>query len=257
MSASDSTSAVSKAQPGQDHGSAGFHTTHWTAIITAGRDASEEAVAALESLCRTYWYPLYAFSRRQGQSPADSEDLTQQFFAGFLERRSFESANPERGRFRNYLLASFKNFLANEHHRRTTAKRGGRFAFVSLEDTQLETHFQNEPSHHITPEHQYDHSWAMTLLAKVANDLKCEYQAAGKGASFDALEVFLTGGRSDNGYETIAASLGVSESAVKMAVMRLRQRYGVLLRREIAQTLNDPSGVDDELRHLLQSLSPR
>lgn len=243
--------------PRQDHGPAGFHTTHWSAVFAAGRDASQEGLAALESLCRTYWYPLYAYSRRQGQSPADSEDLTQQFFAGFLERKSFESADPERGRFRNYLLASFKNFLANEHHRRTTAKRGGRFAFVSLDDTQLETHFQNEPSHHVTPEHQYDHAWAMTLLGKVARDLKAEYQAAGKAAAFDTLEVFLTGGRSDSGYDTISASLGVSESAVKMAVMRLRQRYGLLLRREIAQTLNDPSGVEDELRHLLQALSPR
>lgn len=236
-------------------GQGAFATTHWSAVYAAGAATSHEAMVALESLCRTYWYPLYAYSRRQGSSPADSEDLTQHFFASFLEHNSFAAATPERGRFRNYLLTSFKNFLANEHYGRMTAKRGGRFAFVSMDDTALETHFQNEPADHSTPERHFDHAWAMTLLAKVARDLKAEYDSAGKADVFAVLQVFLTGAKGDSSYETIGAGVGLSESAVKMAVMRLRRRYGELLRREIAQTLNDPRGVEDELRHLLEAIS--
>lgn len=241
----------------QAGGRGAFATTHWSAVFAAGGATSPDAMAALESLCGIYWYPLYVYSRRQGHSPANSEDLTQDFFASFLERNSFAAATPERGRFRNYLLASFKNFLANAHQRRMTTKRGGRFAFVSIDDTTLETNFQNEPADHTTPERQFDHAWAMTLLAKVARDLKAEYDAAGKSDVFAVLQVYLTGGKGDSSYETVGAGLGLSESAVKMAVMRLRRRYGELLRREIAQTLNDPRGVEDELRHLLQALSPR
>lgn len=232
-----------------------FATTHWSAICAAGGTTSPEVMAALKLLCRTYWYPLYAYSRRQGHGPADSEDLTQQFFASFLERNSFAAAKPERGRFRNYRLASFRNFLANEHHRRTTAKRGGRFAFVSMDDTALETHFQSEPADPSTPERRFDYAWAMTLLSKVAGDLQAEYDSAGKADIFAALQVFLTGATGDVGYETVGAGVGMSESAVKMAVMRLRRRYGELLRREIARTLNDPLGVEDELRHLLEAVA--
>ncbi len=239
----------------QVSGRGAFATTHWSAVFAAGGATSPDALAALESLCRTYWYPLYAYSRRQGNGPADSEDLTQHFFASFLERNCFAAATPERGRFRNYLLASFKNFLANEHHRRMTAKRGGRLAFVSIDDSTLETHFQNEPADHTTPERQFNHAWAMTLLAKVARDLKAEHDAAGKSDVFAVLQVYLTGSKGDVSYENIGAGLGLTESAVKMAVMRLRRRYGELLRREIAQTLNDPRGVEDELRHLLEAIT--
>jgi DNA-directed RNA polymerase specialized sigma24 family protein len=243
--------------PGRGHegGGGNFHTTHWSAVSLAGEDTSPESLAALESLCRTYWYPLYAYCCRQGHSPADGEDLTQQFFAAFLERNSFAAATPERGRFRSFLLASFKNFLANEHHRRVSVKRGGRFAFVSLDDTELETRFKNGPADRTTPEQQYDHAWAMTLLGKVASDLKAEYDTAGKSGIFAALQTCLTGAGSDAGYQAIGASLGMSESAVKMAALRLRQRYGQLLRREIARSLNDPSGVEDELRHLLEAIT--
>jgi RNA polymerase sigma-70 factor (ECF subfamily) len=255
MSAPDPSPVDGLRSPVEESRSGGFHTTHWTAVFAAGNPACPEATAALESLCRTYWYPLYAYSRREGRSPADAEDLTQQFFATFLESNSFAAATPERGRFRNYLLASFKNFLTNEHHRRMTAKRGGRFAFVSLNDTALETQFQNEPADRTTPEQHYDHAFAMTLLAKVARDLKAEYDSTGKPEAFAALQVFLTSSREDQGYQSIGATLGLSESAVKMAVMRLRRRYGELLRREIAQTLNDPNGIEDELRHLLEGIT--
>ena len=234
-----------------------FNTTHWSVVMTAGQEDSPKATAALERLCLGYWYPLYAYCRRQGYSPADGEDLTQQFFAAFLERNSFATATPERGRFRNFLLASFKNFLANEHHRRTAIKRGGRMTFVSLDDTDFETHYRNEPADPFTPEHKFDQAWAMTLLGKVMKELKAEYVAADKGAAFETLHVFLTGEKTEMTYEKIGADLGVTESAVKMAVMRLRQRYGQMLRREIAHTLTDPAGVEDELRHLVEALSRR
>jgi RNA polymerase sigma-70 factor (ECF subfamily) len=235
----------------------GFHTTHWSVVLTAGQSDSPGAAVALERLCRSYWYPLYAYSRRQGQSPADAEDLTQQFFAAFLGRNSFAAADRERGRFRNFLLASFKNFLANEHHRRMTVKRGGRMGFVSLDDTDFEANYRNEAADHASPEQWYDHAWALTLLNKVSKDLRAEYVAAGKGVAFEALQIYLTGEQTGITYERVGAGLGISESAIKMAVMRLRHRYGQLLRREIAQTLSDPSGVEDELRHLVEALSRR
>jgi len=259
MSAPTPTPDPEQSPPPENCGAGGFHTTHWSAVLVAGQAASAEAASALETLCRTYWYPLYAYCRRQGHSPHDCEDFTQQFFAAFLERNSFATATPERGRFRNFLLASFKNFLANDHHRRSAVKRGGRIAFVSLDDTDLETQYRNGPADHATPEHQYDQAWALTLLDKVMKDLKADYAASGKSATFDALQVFLTGGTCDANatYGFIGVGLGMSESAVKMAVLRLRQRYGQMLRREIAQTLDNPEEVGDELLHLAQALAGR
>ena len=243
--------------PGDRTGAFGFHTTHWSVILQAGVPASPAAAEALQNLCKTYWYPLYAYCRRQGYSPPDGEDLTQKFFAGFLERNSFASAKRDRGRFRNFLLASFKNFLANEHHRRTTVKRGGRMAFLSLDDSNFESVYQGELADHATPEHQYDHAWALTLLGKVMKDLKAEYEAAAKLDLFNAIQIFLTGEKSEIGYAQLGENLGMTEAAVRMSVMRLRQRYGQMLRSEIAATLNDLTGVEDELRHLLQALGPR
>lgn len=241
----------------QDAQGGHFDTTHWSVVLRAGRETSTECAAALEHLCRSYWYPLYTYCRCHGQSPPDAEDLTQHFFATFLIKNSFSAATPDRGRFRNFLLASFKNFLANEHHRRMTLKRGGRMAFVSLDDTDVETHYRNGAADRATPEHAYDHAWALTLLDKVMRDLKAEYETAGKLASFEKLQVFLTGSQGDATYEHLGAEMGVTESAVKMAVMRLRQRYGQKLRQEIAHTLNDPSAVEEELRHLVAALARR
>lgn len=236
-------------------GTGGFNTTHWSAVLQAGDGSSTKSTEALETLCRTYWYPLYAFCRRRGFSPPDGEDLTQQFFAVFIEENSFATASPDRGRFRNFLLASFKNFLANDHHRRMTVKRGGRVAFVSIDDHDLEGHFRREPTDSDTPENLYDRAWALTLLGKVMKDLKDEFTSDGKAAMFETLQVFLTGDKSEVTYEKIGADLGVTESAIKMSVMRLRQRYGQRLREEIAQTLSDLTGVEDELRHLVQALA--
>jgi len=243
------TAHSDQAEPG------GFATTHWSVVLLAGHDASPESASALENLCRTYWYPLYAYARRQGHSPPDGQDLTQQFFAGFLEKKYFGLAHPDRGRFRSFLLASFKHFLANEYNRSRTTKRGGEFAFVSWEETEAETHYGKEPAHDATPDKLFERAWVLTLLEKVMRNLRQEYAGAGKGKIFDALQLFLSGEKSESTYVEIGARLQMSESAVKMAVSRLRQRYGERLRSEVAHTLSDPAGVEDELRHLVAALS--
>ena len=232
-----------------------FTTTHWSVVLLAGQEGPPEAALALEKLCRTYWYPLYAYARRRGHNQEDGQDLTQQFFAGFLEKKYFGLANPDRGRFRCFLLSSFKHFLANEYHRSQTAKRGGRYAFVSWDETEAEAHYRNESASEASPDNLYEHAWALTLLEKVTRALQQEYTRDGKAQVFDALQIFLSGEKSELTYVEIGAGLGMSESAVKMAVMRLRRRYGELLRAEIAHTLTSPARIDEELRHLLAALS--
>jgi RNA polymerase sigma-70 factor (ECF subfamily) len=219
--------------------------------MTAGQNNSPAAAAALEKLCRTYWYPLYAYCRRNGHTQPDGEDLTQQFFAVFLAKNSFAAATPDRGRFRSFLLASFKHFLANEHHRSQAVKRGGNFAFVPWDEIEPETRYRAEPADGSTPERLFDQTWALTLLDRVMRELQGEYASAGKGPTFDELQVFLTGEKADATYEEIGVRLQMSESAVKMAVSRLRQRYGQMLRREVMHTVTNPAEAEDELRHLV------
>lgn len=232
----------------------GFNTTHWSVVMLAGKD-SPKAASAMEELCRNYWYPLYAFARRQGSNAADAQDLTQQFFAVFLEKKYFGLANQDRGRFRSFLLGSFKHFLANEYHRSRAAKRGGAYAFVSWDETEAEKHYGNEPACELTPDKLFEQAWAFRLLQKVMENLRAEYGRTRKTQIFEALEVFLTGQKSDVTYKAIGERLNMSESAVKMSVSRLRQRYGELLRSEVAQTVTEPANVEDELRHLMSALS--
>ena len=252
MSARDGTSQTDGLPPA---GSGTFNTTHWTAVLLAGKSNSPEAASALEELCRTYWYPLYAFARRQGQNPSDAQDLTQQFFAVFLEKKYFGLADPNRGRFRSFLLASFKHFLANEHHRARAVKRGGRNSFVSWDEAVAEAQYRNELSSNVSPDKLFEHAWALTLLDKVMKDLQQEYSGGGKAKVFEALQVFLTGDSSEATYEEIGRGLEMSEAAIKMAVSRLRRRYGDRLRSEVAQTVNDPLMVEEELRHLVGTLA--
>lgn len=252
MSARDGSSGSDDLLPA---GSGVFNTTHWTEVLLAGKTGSPEADSALEELCRTYWYPLYAFARRQGQNPSDAQDLTQQFFAVFLEKKYFSLADPNRGRFRSFLLASFKHFLANEHHRSKTIKRGGRTSFVSWDEALAETQYHNELSSYASPDKLFEHAWALTLLDKVMKELQREYSGAGKAKVFEALQVFLTGNRSEATYEEIGRGLAMSEAAIKMAVSRLRRRYGDRLREEIAQTVGEPSMVEEELRYLAGTLA--
>lgn len=220
-------------------------------MLAAGADVSSAgAHEALATLCETYWYPLYAFLRSRGSSVEDAQDLTQAFFARVLEKHAIRQADPARGRFRSFLLASLKNFAANERDREIAKKRGGGVPVVSLEFESAEGRFQMEPASNETPEKIFDRRWALTLLDRVLSRLKAEMVPSGREAQFDRLKAYLTGGQPQLSYAQTAGDLGMSEGAVKVAVHRLRRHFRDLLRDEIAQTVSSPGEIDDELRHL-------
>jgi RNA polymerase sigma-70 factor (ECF subfamily) len=227
-----------------------FVTTHWSMVVRAGRVSSPGADAALTELCRTYWYPLYAFARRQGRSPTDAEDLTQSFFARLLEKNYLADAQREKGRFRTFLLTAFKRFLANEWDRQHALKRGGFDSIVSMDQDWAESRLQAEPSHHTTPETLFERQWAVTLLDQVLKQLETEYTVSGRAEVFRSLRPSLVRGESPKPYSAIATELGLTEPAVKMAVQRLRNRYRELLCAEIAKTVCSPDEVEDEIRQL-------
>ncbi len=224
-----------------------FPTTLWTVVLQAGRDELAQVRAALAQLCQAYWYPLYSFVRRRGYSPHDAEDLTQAFFAQLLENRGLERVDPERGRFRTFLLASLKNFLANEWDKAQARKRGGGQSIVSLNAESAERRYQLEPSHDLTPDRHFERQWAMTLLEQVLDALREEYHAGGKGDLFDELKSVIAG--QPAAYADMAARLRCREGAIKVAVHRLRHRYRALMRARIAATVGE-GDVEDELRHL-------
>jgi RNA polymerase sigma factor (sigma-70 family) len=223
-------------------------------VVAAGDPAAPDAREALATLCNAYWYPIYAYIRRQGHTPEQAQDLTQEFFAYLLERDLIAKADPERGRFRAFLRGVCANHLANQNDRAHARKRGGGRHVLSIDASDAEDRYAREPAHELTPERIFDRTWALTLLGLVVDKLRREYDDAGGSATFEALRGVLTGGRESDTYATIAARLGTSEGAVRVAVHRLRRRYGVLLRREIAATLNDPAEVDDEIRSLFAAL---
>jgi RNA polymerase sigma factor (sigma-70 family) len=220
-------------------------------VLAAGRGSSPPADRALEELCRTYWYPLYAYVRRQGHSREDAEDLTQGFFARFLARNYLENVSSEKGRFRAFLLASLKHFLANEHARAGRLKRGGGTITLSLDWQDANTRYQIDPADQLSPDTLYDRTWAMTLLERVITRLHEECAAEGKGKLFERLKPFLMAGKGAIPYSETAADLDCSEGTVRVAVHRLRKRYRELLRKEISQTLSDPAQVEEEMRTLL------
>jgi RNA polymerase sigma-70 factor (ECF subfamily) len=230
----------------------GFPTTLWTMVVQAGRDEPTRARSALAQLCQAYWYPLYTFVRRRGYAPYDAEDLTQAFLGHLLEKRGLERVDPELGRFRTFLLASLKNFLANDWDRAQARKRGGGQVIVSLDRELAESRFQREPSHDLTPERHFERQWAMTLLQQVLEALEGEYRAEGRGELFEELKVAITGHSA--GYGDIAGRLGTTPGAIKVAVHRLRQRYRHVMRERIAATVGEED-VDDELRQLLTVLT--
>ena len=232
-----------------------FVTTRWSVVLAAGLNFSAESEQALAALCRTYWYPLYAFVRRQGRSPQDAEDLTQSFFASLLEKKFLQAVGPEKGKFRSFLLASLKNFLANDWDREHAIKRGGRHSTISWDDESAEDRYLREPSHDATPEKLYERSWALTVIEGVIQQLRQEYADAGKIHLFEALQDFLIGEAREEGYASAAAWLNLKEGAVRMSVLRMRRHFGYLLRVEIAQTVTEPGEVEAELRHLVASFA--
>lgn len=232
-----------------------FVTTHWSVVLAAGRKSSPQALEALGRLCQTYWYPVYAYLRREGCSPHDAQDLTQEFFARFIARDYLADVRPERGRFRSFLLAALKHFLANERDRLRARKRGGGRPLLPLDARDAETRFALEPADLASPDRLYERRWALTVLEGVLGRLKQEYAQAGKAHLFEALKGALAAGRGGLPYAEVARRLGSTEEAVKVAVHRLRKRYRELLRAEIAQTVAGPKEVEDEIRHLLAVLS--
>jgi RNA polymerase sigma-70 factor (ECF subfamily) len=228
-----------------------FTATHWSVVLTARQSGSPAAFQALERLCRTYWYPLYAFVRRQGYSPEDAQDLTQSFFERVLEKNYFGQVGRERGRFRAFLLASLKHFLSDQRDRDRAAKRGGGKLRLSLDAQEGEERYQLEPADTMTPEKLYERRWALGVLAQARARLRDEFSAAGKSDLYEELNGFETGERKDLTYAEVGRRLSLSESAIKSAALRLRQRYGELIRDEIAQTVATASEIDEEIRHLL------
>ncbi len=231
-----------------------FVTTHWSVVLTAGRSDTTTARDALAKLCQTYWRPLYAYLRRRGYQPADAEDLTQAFFARLLARNDVASVSPDRGRFRSYLLAAMNHFLSDEWDKARAQKRGGG-CVIQLESSIAESAYAEDQADRLTPETLFDQRWAITVLEEVHQRLSREYEREGKGALFEALRFSLMGERSVAPYADLAAKLGMSEGAVKVAVHRIRLRYRVFLRELIAETVSSPAEVEEELRYLLRALS--
>ncbi len=243
-------------EPGERTSRAGwFATTHWSQVLAAGGQSNPDATVALEALCRTYWYPLYAYLRRQSYGVHDAQDLTQSFFVHLLAGERLQTVHPAKGKFRSFLLASLKNFLNNEHDRRQALKRGGQITFVSVDEALGEEQFQREPAHTETPDKAFEQSWAVTLLGSVLAQLRSEYVRESKAEVFEALQVYLAGDGGGAPYVATGQRLGLGESGVKMAVLRLRRRFGELLRTTIAHTVTRPEEVEEEIRHLFAAVS--
>jgi RNA polymerase sigma factor (sigma-70 family) len=230
-----------------------FTTTHWSVILAAGTNQTAGSGAALESLCKTYWYPLYAFVRRRGYDACEAQDLTQEFFAKLLEKNFLQQVDRRKGKFRSFLLGALEHFLANEWRRSRAEKRGGKVIFVSL-DEDPENQYQQTASTGLSPEQLFEQQWATKLLEQVVGQLREEFIAAGKASMFEHLKIFLTGEKEAGCYGQLAVRLQSTEGALKMAVSRMRQRYGHLLRTEIANTVSSPEEVEEELRGLLAAL---
>jgi RNA polymerase sigma factor (sigma-70 family) len=228
--------------------------THWSAVLAARQPGSPRAAAAMEELCRGYWYPLYAYIRRRGYQVEEAQDLTQAFFAGMIENHWLKSADPQRGRFRSFLLGAMNHFLAKDWRHAHTLKRGGGKTFVSLDDT-AERRYVSEPASDLTPEKIYERRWAWSLFERAVSRLREQYTAAGKGRLYDALKGFLADDVAEGDYARLGAELEMTPGAVRTAVHRLRERYRELVREEVAHTVADPAEVEDEIRSLLAALS--
>ena len=224
-------------------------------VLAAGHGDSTRADGALAHLCKTYWYPLYAYARRRGFSPHDAQDLTQEFFARLLQGNWIAKADRQRGRFRSFLLSAMKHFMANEWDKAQTQKRGGGQPIVSLDDDSAEHRYRLEPAEKATPESLFERGWALTLLDDVLARLEEEYRREGKQAGIEVLRPALTTDREATDYARMAKKLGITETAARVAVHRLRQQYRQLIRAEVASTVAAPAEVEEEMRHLFQVLA--
>lgn len=233
-------------------GAARFHTTRWSVVLAAGRFTAD-APAALEELCAIYWRPIYGFIRRRGHTAEQARDLTQGFFASFLERRDVAAVHPSRGRFRSYLLAAVKNFLANERERDRALKRGGGAIVLSLtfrDDSDLDI----DPADARTPEHDFDRQWALAILRRALERLRDEQAARDRSEIFERLKPALAGERVEGGYAAVAGETGMTTVAVKVAAHRLKKRYGELITEEVARTVELPQEIEDEMEFLYRAL---
>ena len=232
-----------------------FVTTHWSVVLSAKAEGSAAADISLENLCRTYWWPLYAFVRRRGYEAHDAQDLTQEFFARFLAKDFLRSVERSKGKFRSFLLAAMEHFLAKEWRRANAQKRGGGMTFVSINDETAEQPYLQIASPAQSSERIFEQQWATTLLNQATTRLRQEFVESGKEEMFEAIKVFLTGEKKAASYAELAAKLATTEAALKMAVSRMRQRYRELLRAEVANTVSRPEEVDEELHALFAALS--
>jgi RNA polymerase sigma-70 factor (ECF subfamily) len=231
-----------------------FPTTRWSLVLQAGGSQAPLAQESLAELCGSYWYPLYAYIRRRGYDPDEARDLTQDFFARALEKGLLAEADPSRGRFRSFLRTVCAHFLANRRDWDQARKRGGGRTILPIDSVDAEGRYARELANEVTPERIFDRSWALTLLGRVLDQLGREYDEAGKAAAFEALRGMLSGDSEVQSYTAVAIRLGTSEGAARVAALRLRRRYGELLRQEIAATLAEPDDVDDEIKALFSAL---
>lgn len=231
-----------------------FATTQWSVVLLAGDRARPQAAQALETLCRTYWYPLYAYVRRRGYGADDAQDLIQEFFARFLARDDLGAVDRRRGRFRSYLLGALHHFLSDEWDRRHRVKRGGQLRHVPFEVACGEGRYATEAVEEHTPDRLFERRWALALLDRVLRQLEQEYRASGRERLFARLSGFLTGEAEGDRYHQAALELEMTEGAVRVAVHRLRRHYGALFHQAVADTVEKPEEIPDEMRHLLKVL---
>jgi RNA polymerase sigma-70 factor (ECF subfamily) len=232
-----------------------FKDTRWSVVLTAKDLSAPNCEQAMATLCEQYSYPVYAFIRRKGHSPHDAEDLAQGFFHRLIGKEFLRSVDREKGRFRTFLLTAVQRFLCNEWEKSQAQKRGGGALFVTWDADAAEQRYCQEPSHELSPEKLFDRRWALTLLEKAMQDSRKEYELAGNLALFNALQPYLLGDQNHDGYKALAGQLGMSEGSLRVAAYRLRKRYGILLREQIEETVEDAADVDDELNQLFAILS--
>jgi DNA-directed RNA polymerase specialized sigma24 family protein len=232
-----------------------FTTTHWSVVLAAGQCGTAQSAPALEALCRTYWFPLYAFVCRRGYEEHEAQDLTQEFFARLLEKEYLRAVDRGKGKFRSFLLAALEHFLAKEWRRANAQKRGGGVSLLPLDDQSTGLGAVQVAAPGLSAEEFFDQQWAIAVLEQAVGKLQREFKAAGKEALFEELKIYLTGERQATSYVDMAVKLKTTEAALKMSVSRMRHRYGELLRAEIASTVSSPEEVEEELRALFAALS--